>query len=110
MPIFWPWRRIWFMRLTHCRAILTSLLPLLCLLLPFAAPSLSKADEETLDNKFLPAPRELLQRLSRGRQAAQQKEFNVAVEELGGILSPESEEEDPSGMQDYFIIGSNTSG
>src|ERR671910_805793 len=113
MPIFLPpqahfagrraavrCRRNWFMRLTHRRALVFSLLSLACTLAFFTALPAASADDEVLDNKFLPAPRELLQRLSRGRLAVQQKEFNVAVEGLGEILSPDVTDDDPNSMQD----------
>lgn len=60
--------------------------------------------EAGVDNKFLPAPRALVQRLNRAREAIQAERFNEAVEQLGSILSPDADEDLEGDIdQDYFI-------
>ncbi|MBM3998880.1 MAG: hypothetical protein FJ297_04940 [Planctomycetes bacterium] len=69
------------------------------------------AQDESINNKFLPPPRALHQRLTRGRQAVKDQQYNVAVDELGGILSPEpGPDADADVDQDYFIVGEAGSG
>src|SRR5690606_21531889 len=64
-----------------------------------------------LDNRFLPAPRSLVQRLSRAREAIQAERYNEAVEQLGSILSPNAEEDLEGEIdQDYFIAPSQQGG
>jgi outer membrane protein assembly factor BamB len=64
-----------------------------------------------VENKFLPAPRNLLQRLTRARQAISAQRYNVAVEELGAILAPDGDDFlDLDVDQDYFITPQNAGG
>ncbi len=75
---------------------------------PGSAPA---APGDTINNKFLPPPRTLLQRLARGKEAIKDQQFNVAVEELGNILSPEPDQDAEGDVdQDYFILGEEATG
>ena len=109
-------------RLTWARAFRLSprawlLLSLLLLGLPIAWEPLSAGAQQNarlpgdVDNKFLPAPRGLVQRLGRARQAITAQRYNVAVEELGAILAPEGDVFlDIDVDQDYFIAPQNAGG
>ncbi len=64
---------------------------------PLAAQVIKRnADDEELNNVFLPAPRELRQKLAEAEQAIQEDRYEDAVSQIGEVLmDPEAE--------DYFI-------